>query len=285
MKAIVLSGIQASGKSTWAKEYCAKNKDYIRVCRDDLRNMRGDYWIPKQENLITQMEDACIDAALSGGYNVIIDAMHLNQDRNKAREAKIKEKYPNTKFEYKTFEITLEEAIKRDLARPNSIGEKVITETYNKYFKKEPMKLKQNDSLIKAIIVDVDGTIAIKGDRSPFDWDRVGEDAPNKPVVNLVKVLAQAGYIIIFVSGRDEVCRFETKQWIEKHIPLKSYYLHMRKEGDMRKDSIIKKEIFDDHIRDNFYVELVLDDRLSICRLWNEMGLTLLRVGDPDVDF
>ena len=285
MKIIILRGIQSSGKSTWAKEYCSKNKDFIRVNRDDLRNMRGDYWIPKQENLITQMEDSCIDLALSNGYNLILDAMNLNQDRNKSREAKIKEKYPDAKFEYRFFEITLEEAIKRDLARPNSIGEKVITKTYNKYLKKEPMKLKQNDSLIKAVIVDIDGTVALMSNRDPYDFSRVSEDQPNKPVVNIVKLLASAGYVIIFVSGRDEACRFETKQWIEQHIPIKTYYLHMRKDDDKRKDSIIKKEIFDDYIRDNFYVESVLDDRLSTCRMWHEIGLSLLRVGDPDANF
>ena len=147
------------------------------------------------------------------------------------------------------------------------------------------MKLKQDDNLIKAVIVDVDGTIALKGDRSPYDWKRVGEDTPNIPVVNLVKSLRQTGYRIIFVSGRDEVCRFETKEWIEEVFPNLIYTLHMRKEGDMRKDTIIKKEIFDEHIRDRFYVELVLDDRLSTCRAWHEMGLTLLRVGDPDANF
>ena len=33
-------GLPSAGKSTWAKEYSLKNKNYIRVCRDDLRNMR-----------------------------------------------------------------------------------------------------------------------------------------------------------------------------------------------------------------------------------------------------
>jgi len=280
MKIIVLKGIPGSGKSTWAREYCAKNKDFIRVNRDDLRNMRGNYWIPKQEKLITQMVDSCIDLVLSNGYNLILDEMNLNQDRNKAREAKIKEQYPDAKFEYKFFEITLEEAIKRDLQRPNSIGEKVITNTYNKYFKKEPMKLRQDDSLIKAIIVDVDGTIALKGDRSPYDWKRVGEDTPNTPVVNLVKSLRQTGYRIIFVSGRDGVCRLETKQWIEEVFPNLIYTLHMRKEGDMRKDTIIKKEIFDDYIKDNFYVEMTLDDRNCMVSAWREMGLTCLQCAE-----
>ena len=36
-------------------------------------------------------------------------------------------------------------------------------------------------------IVDIDGTVAIMGDRSPFDWARVGEDLPKSPVITVVE--------------------------------------------------------------------------------------------------
>jgi predicted kinase len=50
---LILQGPPASGKSTWAKEFVKNNPWYIRVCRDDLRRMRGTYWIPGQEDMIT----------------------------------------------------------------------------------------------------------------------------------------------------------------------------------------------------------------------------------------
>lgn len=74
MKLLILKGLPASGKSTWAREHCEKNKDWVRVNRDDLRNMRGLYWLPKQEKLITKWEDACLISALESGYNVILDS-------------------------------------------------------------------------------------------------------------------------------------------------------------------------------------------------------------------
>ena len=61
--------------------------------------------------------------------------------------------------------------------------------------------------------------------------------------------------------------------------------IHMRKAGDNRKDAIIKKELFDEHIRDKYYVDYIVDDRLQVCRLWYSLGLTILRVGDPDANF
>jgi hypothetical protein len=61
----------------------------------------------------------------------------------------------------------------------------------------------------RAVLCDVDGTVALmgKGDparRGPFEWDRVGEDDPVGPIIALVDIFRTAGYEIVFVSGRDE---------------------------------------------------------------------------------
>lgn len=53
----------------------------------------------------------------------------------------------------------------------------------------------------------------------------------------------------------------------------------MRPKGDMRKDSIIKKELFEAHIKDKYYIEAVFDDRNQIVDTWRkEIGLTCLQV-------
>ena len=37
MKILFLVGISGSGKSTFAEEFLAKNQDYLRINRDDIR--------------------------------------------------------------------------------------------------------------------------------------------------------------------------------------------------------------------------------------------------------
>ena len=59
--------------------------------------------------------------------------------------------------------------------------------------------------------------LALKGDRSPYDWSRVGEDAPNKPVITVARALA-ARSGLIFMSGRMEQCRELTRAWLHNYV-------------------------------------------------------------------
>ena len=40
--------------------------------------MRGDYWVPKQEGLITEWEYVCLKAAMENNFNVVYDSTNLN---------------------------------------------------------------------------------------------------------------------------------------------------------------------------------------------------------------
>ena len=123
--------------------------------------------------------------------------------------------------------------------------------------------------------------VSVKGDRPPFEWSKVGDDSPNQPVIDLVKELSETQRII-FVSGREEVCRKETLSWLLKHeIPVTPSFLYMRKEGDFRKDSIVKAEIFE-KFRKDYYINFVLDDRNQTVSMWRNLGLTCLQVAEGD---
>lgn len=276
MKLLILKGLPASGKSTFAKEFCHKNKDWIRVNRDDLRNMRGDYWIPKQEDLITHMEDQCIFAALAGGYNVILDATNLNQDRNKERVKQLRMVFPDLIVEYKYFEVSRDECVKRDLKRENSVGAEVIDRMYNQYIKEPLEKYKGSDKNPPAYIFDVDGTLAEMTDRGPYDWKNVGKDKLKVATQHVLCALQDQGNKIIIFTGRDGECEAETKIWLrQNHI---SYdHFDIRPAGNTEKDSIIKKRMFD-KIKDEYNILGVFDDRDQVVEMWRDLGLTCFQV-------
>jgi len=133
---------------------------------------------------------------------------------------------------------------------------------------------------LPAIIVDFDGTLALKGERKPYDWSRVGEDQPNLPVVFVVRHLALFSTVLI-VSGRDEECRWQSEMWL--HAQSISFHeLFMRPKGDNRPDTEVKREIYEREIRDKYNVLVVIDDRNSVVKQWREMGLPCFQVAEGD---
>jgi hypothetical protein len=137
-----------------------------------------------------------------------------------------------------------------------------------------------------AVIVDVDGTVALRplteGARGPYDWARVGEDVPNVPVIELLQCLRnewwQTDFIV--VSGRSDICREETGEWIMLHgVPCD--YLHMRERGDNRPDVEVKAEIYLREIKPYYRVRCVFDDRNAVVEMWRyQFGLTVMQVAE-----
>jgi hypothetical protein len=123
--------------------------------------------------------------------------------------------------------------------------------------------------------------VAEKGNRSPFEWLRVGEDKPKRNIIGLVKNLKKLGYEIIFFSGRDAICRQQSIDWLCLYFEWQAndFQLFMRAEKDSRKDSIVKKELFIQHIENQYFVDFILDDRDQVVEMWRkELGLTCLQV-------
>lgn len=135
-------------------------------------------------------------------------------------------------------------------------------------------------------LCDIDGTLALRGDRSPYDWSRVGEDAPNKPVVTVVRALAVRSPLV-FMSGRMEQCRQQTLTWLHANVCdharlpvcLTGYPLYMRADDDYRPDQVVKRELYERLVQGIHEVEGVIDDRDKVVRMWrDELGLTCLQV-------
>jgi uncharacterized HAD superfamily protein len=137
------------------------------------------------------------------------------------------------------------------------------------------------------IIVDIDGTLAdclhrmhfIRGKRKKWKkfFANAAMDKPRIEVVSQVRELARQ-YHIHLVTGRPESYRQQTEKWLRHYrIPFQS--LHMREDGDYRSDDTVKQEILDRYF-DKENIELVIDDRPRVIRMWQSNGLRVLDVGD-----
>ena len=275
-KVIITRGLPGSGKSTWAKSIIKANSNsYKRINNDDLRAMVDcNNWSPANEKFINELTDLFILKSLHEGKHVIVDNTNLNTkhiDRIKQLVKGQAELVINDSF----LSVPVEMCIQNDLKRPNSVGKDVIVNMYEKYLKK-PDTITQNPDAPKAIIVDIDGTLAHMKGRSPYDWDRVGEDECDTVIKGIVNAYDNYGVVIV-MSGRDGSCRAITEKWLNDNNIVWDTLL-MREEGDMRKDSIVKRELFDTCIAGHYFIEYVLDDRQQVVDMWRDLGLKCLQV-------
>lgn len=273
-KVILTKGLPGSGKSTWAKELLKSNPNaYKRINNDDLRKMFDNVQFSHDmENFIKKAVDSLVLLALEEGKHVILDNTHLS-DKPVNRIKQLVKGKAEVIIEDKFLDVPLETCIKNDLKRLESVGKDVIVKMYEQHIKKtEPII--QNSTLPKAIIVDIDGTLAHMKDRSPFDWGRVGEDECDEIIKSIVN---NYNNNIIIMSGRDGSCRDLTIKWLEDNN-IKYDLLLMRVKNDCRKDSIVKQELFNNNIKGKYFIEYILDDRDQVVAAWRDMGLKCLQV-------
>lgn len=148
-----------------------------------------------------------------------------------------------------------------------------------------------------AFICDIDGTIALheNGDgtlrRGHYEYERVSEDLPNTPVIEVVRILA-LHLQPVFMSGREDSCREDTVEWIRKNVDpdftipfMRGYPLFMRETGNHERDVTLKARLLEKYVAGRWDVKFAIDDRLQVCRMWHMHGIPVFRVGDPDAVF
>jgi len=298
LKIKILIGIPASGKSTWTLQFLRSNPNWVRVNRDSFRLMLRNEQMcePKLEDLVSTLVTSTIHSALMKKLNVIIDATNV---KAKYIEQFIEEFKYDADIEYQVFDISLDKAIERDNNREAKVGEDVIKRMYNdfkilmdsfhfqpvKKIERRPYILPNFDSnLPDTVIFDIDGTLALMGKRGPFDWHKVFVDNINPLVLEQTKFHFNQGRTVIILSGRDESCRKDTEDWLDFYGVPRDMVL-MRKENDYRKDSIIKKEIYDTHIKDKYNVLAVYDDRLQVLDMWYKESIFTFNVNQGNFEF
>lgn len=131
---------------------------------------------------------------------------------------------------------------------------------------------------MKAIICDIDGTLADKGTRFPFDYEKVDQDTVKQAVAESIRLFHVARYKIIIFSGREDISEEKTIAWLQTNdIPYEALY--MRKAKDFRKDAVIKKELYEKYVMGKYEVLFVLDDRDQVVEMWRkDLGLPCFQV-------
>jgi hypothetical protein len=265
---------------------------------------------PVNEDFVRLVQDQLIVSALREEFDVIIDNTHLVPQTVKKLHAlvaaigdvKVMEKCFNESVETCLARNDKREGVARvpdktikDMARGAGLDRGKKLHDKETYYPPRDMgggPLVQDDSLPKAILCDLDGTLALIGDRSPYDASECDvKDKPNWPVIQTVLAMHAQGVKVIFMSGRTDNYRDQTVRFIEKWCLVPNepdeptgvrlvvpYELHMRSAGDMRKDAVIKQELFDAHVRDKYNVLFVLDDRNQVVDFWRSIGLTCFQV-------
>lgn len=284
---LVLRGVPASGKSTFATEWVLAEENRIRVNRDDIRlgmfgALRG-----VDEDAVTRVESDLIAQAMRRGQDIVLDATNLNA-KNLRGKLKIAAKW-GYEVQHKDFHISREEAKRRDDQREKSVGHGVIDSFFDRYLKRGFPKFPETPPAVhfepyvpdtskpRAIIVDMDGTLAIHQGRSPYDNSLIHTDKPDPTVASLVEDQADYGVAIIIMSGRDEGdARDATRFWLMDN-GIDYARLIMRPAGDKRNDAIVKNELFEKYVAPNYNVLFALDDRDRVVEMWRAKGIKCLQ--------
>lgn len=303
---IVMRGLPASGKSTWAASRVAEDPHGTAVVsRDHYRMMLHATNRPVDgimEDDITELEADAVVRLLARGRTVIVDDTNLPHRRVREWLGLAEASGASWQVEDLTG-VPLGTCLQRNRDRDRQVPEEIITGWHARYIAGgrarppawEPIPGGFTDQEVgapytpvpgtpAAVLVDIDGTVADRFSadgaelRGPYDWSRVSLDRPRAAIVDHVRMAAEH-MKVIFLSGRPETCRADTLAWLDEHVGVPIEGLYMRPaERPQDRDSVVKLALFDEHIRTRYTVHSVLDDRAHVVAMWRRLGLTVLQV-------
>lgn len=302
--AILTVGISASGKTTWANEMIRQSLHerigVVVICRDDIRSfiqngrrivdLDWDAWnkaLNENEKSCSRMQTERIAEAMEGGKPIIIADTNISVKTVNGLVAMLTK--GGYRIFFKHFDVSYEEAVRRDTKRANGVGPSVIAKQLDQLNKLYNPGVAGNGTG-NYIICDIDGTLAHTTSRNVYDNgnDAVLTDVYDPVVVAIVEAIQDKGYRVYIVSGRKSSCRDATITWLSEHAQIEWHELYMRDEHDHRSDVDVKRDILRFKIlpkEGNLAPFFVIDDRPRLCRFWRSRGFKVLQVGNPHIEF
>ena len=147
---------------------------------------------------------------------------------------------------------------------------------------------------MKTAIFDLDGTLALIEHRrhlvtaSPPNWTefnaQCGNDEPNEPIIEQMKMMREHGWKIFIFSARSEEAMDLTKEWLRKNVAENAFWqLRMRPRGIYLRDDLLKMWWLAQLREEGFDVKIAFDDRQQVVDMWRLNGVTCCQVApSPD---
>lgn len=153
--------------------------------------------------------------------------------------------------------------------------------------------------LPNAVIFDIDGTVADTSSRlfliqpppgEKKNWGKFFRDSINdkrfehaKTVYDGLRIL-YTEKSIFFVTARPENNRKITEEWLEKNGFGQYRALYMRPDTERKPDFEVKRDIYFQHFKDKYNVDMVFEDRLHVAKMWRELNIPVFLCGDHWMD-
>jgi hypothetical protein len=280
---------------------------------DDIREMLELPYHRDAEEFALKIQDAAVLGALAKGLDVVVDnthlhdkwprriatliwesgysvdyrLVHLDVDQNICSERNtVRRQNADARASVAVPEGVIEKQGRnwaKECARPNGPWTiESITQFLPEIVPVASPEERAARGLPVAVACDLDGTLAEHNGRSPYDVHLCASDILVPHIADILCAMRHDGHRIIFCSGRSEKYRALTEQWLADNGMAIYDELLMRPDGDERRDSIIKLELHDKHIRDQYNVLCVLDDRDRVINTWRNLGYPCLQVAPGD---
>lgn len=293
----ILRGYSASGKSTYARQSgkAIVSRDLIRQMMTG--NTEKTVLSNEQEQTVTRIQESVVRNFIGAGADVVIDDTNLVL-KFARRWAELAEEL-GVEWSVRDFKPEpVERVYEWNDGRDNPVPHEVILNQIKRFpYKQWQPVVPQADikpvftqyvpdtTKPKAVGFDLDGTLAHMTGRSPHDTSRYHEDEVDDNLRRLTWALshfwinAEPKHKIIVFSGRSEEHRAACEAWLRKNAV---YFdlLVMRKEGDTRRDDIVKSELFDEFIAPNYNLLYHFDDRQRVVDGLRSKGITVYQVAE-----
>lgn len=309
LEIICTKGIPCSGKTTWAKDFLTNNQDFVCINRNTLMVMLNNRTI-KEDELTSKLRDNFIREALLFNKSVIVDECNVTSTTFKSVCRVVEQLNIDCTVKEKMFYVDLGEAIKRDQLRDKEehLGANIVKSYWESskganmlhYKANELTFIKEKEDLFdpnkksalpKAILCDIDGTIALFNSskdvepryasthtRAAHLLTTSEKDSPNMFLIDLLHMYHDNGYKIIFSVGRQESSRETTENFLNKHLTFTDWDLHMRAQKDFRRDFVLKREVYCEKIKNKYNVCVVFEDKQSVVESYRRLGLSVYQV-------